>query len=537
MKITDMSLREKVLQTVILRLNKGQIMTENVGAAFFFGEIITDADEMGLDNARRILTEYIDGAKIPLLIASDFENGCGSMLKGLTPFPYMMGLGATNSEEIAYDYGKATALEALSVGANWSFSPVCDLNINRRNPLVNVRSIGDDPDLACRLLKQMIRGMQENGLAACAKHFPGDGIDWRDQHGLTTNNNLSMEDWWRLSGRVFQEMIDDGVMTVMSGHITLPDYQKERFPGNNMYLPATLSHELVTNLLKNEMGFKGVTITDALDMCGVMGYYKGLEEAEIEAFKAGYDMMTWPSANYVDNLISAVENGYVSMERLDDAVTRILEMKEKLGLFNKDNRPKLLNEQEQEFVKQTQIRTAENSVTLVRNDAGVFPLDKEKVKTIAVCTVSHWEPAYEEGRLLVKELEAQGFTVKHYEKSGVPYEVTRECDLTLYAIFSRPFRPRGFLDFHYMEASKVAYALFESIPKVAIVSFGSPYFGEQYFEKAQTYVNAYTMLSPSVKAFVRAATGEIPFTDFSPVHLTTYEEETSAYKGWLPPKK
>ena len=537
MKITDLSLREKVLQTVILRIRNDQFVPDNVGAAFFFGEIITDADEMGLDNARRILTEYIEGAEIPLLIASDFENGCGSMLKGLTPFPYMMSLGATNSEQIAYDYGKATAMEALSVGANWSFSPVCDLNINRRNPLINVRGMTDDPDLACRLLKQMIRGMQENGLAACAKHFPGDGVDWRDQHGLTTNNTLSFEDWKKLSGRVFQELIDDGVMSVMSGHITLPDYQKERFPGNNMYLPATLSYELCTNLLKNEMSFKGVAITDALDMCGVMGYYKDLEEAEIEAFKAGYDMMTWPSANYVDNLISAVENGYIPMERLDDAVTRVLEMKEKMGLFTKDNHPKLLNEEEQNFVKQTQIRTAENSITLVRNDAGVFPIDKEKVKTIAVCTVSHWEPAYEEGRLLVKELEAQGFIVKHYEKSSVPADVVKESDLTIYALFSRPFRPRGFLDFHYLEASKVAYALFESIPKVAIVSFGSPYFGEQFFEKAQTYVNAYTMLSPSVKAFVRAAMGEIPFTDFSPVHLTSYEEETSLYQGWTPLKK
>ena len=537
MKITDLSLREKVLQTVILRIRNDQFVPDKVGAAFFFGEIITDADEMGLDNARKTLSRYIENAKIPLLIASDFENGCGSMLKGLTPFPYMMGLGATNSEEIAYDYGKATAMEARSVGANWSFSPVCDLNINRRNPLVNVRSIGDDPDMACRLLKQVIRGMQENGLAACAKHFPGDGVDWRDQHGLTTNNTLSFEDWKKLSGRVFQELIDDGVMSVMSGHITLPDYQKERFPGNNMYLPATLSRELVTNLLKNEMGFKGVAITDALDMCGVMGYYKDLEEAEIEAFKAGYDMMTWPSANYVDNLISAVENGYVSMERLDDAVSRVLNMKEKMGLFDKDNHPKLLTEEDQNFVKQTQIRTAENSVTLVRNDAGVFPIDKEKVKTIAVSPITHWEPALAEARLLCKELEDRGFTVKYYENSGVPADVVKDCDLTIYALFSRPFRPRGFLDFHANEAGKVAYALFESIPKVAIVSFGSPYFGEQFFEKAQTYVNAYTMLSPSVKAFVRAATGEIPFTDFSPVHLTTYEEETSAYKGWTPLKK
>lgn len=105
----------------------------------------------------------------------------------------MMSLGAANDEQIAYDYGKATALEARSVGANRTFSPVADLNINKRNPLVNVRGIGDDPDHAARLLKQVVRGMQENGLAACAKHFPGDGVDYRDQHIVTTANTLPME--------------------------------------------------------------------------------------------------------------------------------------------------------------------------------------------------------------------------------------------------------------------------------------------------------------------------------------------------------
>lgn len=211
MKVTDLSLREKILQTVVLRVNKDNFVDEQVGAAFFFGEIITEADEMGLNQARETLARYIDNAKIPILITSDFENGCGSMLKGLTPLPYLMGLGATNSEEIAYNYGKATALEARSVGANWSFSPVCDLNINKRNPLVNVRGIGDNPDHAIRLLKQVIRGMQDNELAACAKHFPGDGMDYRDQHIVTTNNTLSMDDWKKLSGKVFQELIDDGV--------------------------------------------------------------------------------------------------------------------------------------------------------------------------------------------------------------------------------------------------------------------------------------------------------------------------------------
>ena len=271
MKITDLSLQEKILQTVIIRVDKDNFVSDQVGAAFFFGEIITEADEMGLDCARRTLAQYIDNAKIPILITSDFENGCGSMLKGLTPLPYLMSLGATNNEQLAYNYGKATALEALSVGANWSFSPVCDLNINSRNPLVNVRGISDDPNVAIPLLKQVIRGMQENGLAACAKHFPGDGLDYRDQHIVTTNNTLSLKDWKKFSGKVFQELIDDGIYSVMAGHLTLPSYQKELFE-NGMHLPATLSHELITNLLKKEMGYQGIVVTDALGMGGFCGW-------------------------------------------------------------------------------------------------------------------------------------------------------------------------------------------------------------------------------------------------------------------------
>ena len=517
MKITDMTLQEKILQTVVIRVNKDKFVPDQIGAAFFFGEIITEADEMGLECARNTLAQYIDNAKIPILITSDFENGCGSMLKGLTPFPYMMGLGATNSEEIAYNYGKATALEARSVGANWTFSPVCDLNINKRNPLVNVRGISDDPELAIRLLKQVIRGMQENGLAACAKHFPGDGLDYRDQHIVTTNNHLCMEDWKKLSGRVFKELVDDGVYSIMAGHITLPDYQKEVF-GNGMKLPATLSHELISNLLKKEMGFRGVVVTDALDMGGFAGWYDSKQIAEIESFKAGCDMMLWPTQDYVKNMTEAVENGYVSMERLDDAVTRILDMKEKLGMFDNDMHAIKLSETDKAFVKKTQQESAEHSVTLIRDDANFFPLAPEKTQKIAIVPITHHEPAFEEAELLCEELKARGFEVSYF-KEGIKNEEIDENDLVLYALFSRPFRPIGFLDFHSTEARKVSAYLKYGTKKSLIVSFGSPYFGKQYFERALTYVNAYSMLSPSVKAFVRAATGEISFSDFSPVDL------------------
>ena len=205
MNITDLSLREKVLQTVVIKVDKDHFVSEQVGGAFFGGEIITDAEDLGIEAGRQILNRYKENAKIPILLTGDFENGCGSVWKGLSALPYLMSLGAANDEQLAYEYGKATALEATMVGANWSFSPACDLNINKRNPLMNVRALTDDPELAARLLPQVIRGMQENGLAACAKHFPGDGIDYRDQHLVTTKNSLSWEDWKRLSGKVFEE--------------------------------------------------------------------------------------------------------------------------------------------------------------------------------------------------------------------------------------------------------------------------------------------------------------------------------------------
>ncbi len=517
MKITDLSLQEKILQTVVIRVDKDNFVSDQVGAAFFFGEIITDADEMGIDCARKTLAQYIDNAKIPILITSDFENGCGSMLKGLTPLPYLMSLGATNSEEIAYNYGKATALEARSVGANWSFSPVSDLNINKRNPLINVRGLGDDPELAARLLKQVVRGMQENGLAACAKHFPGDGLDYRDQHLMTTNNTLSMEDWRRLSGKVFKELIDDGVYSIMPGHITLPAYQKEVF-SNGMKLPATLSYELTTNLLKKEMGFQGVVVTDALGMGGFNGWYDTRRRAEIESFKAGCDMMLWPTKHYVKDMTEAVENGYVSMERLDDAVTRILEMKEKLGMFKKDNHAIKLTAEDISFVKKTQQDTAEQSITLIKDNGNFFPLTREKTKKIGVVPITHHMPALEEAELLCEELKDRGFEVSYF-KDGMTNKEIDAVDLVIYALFSRPYRPIGFLDFHSAEAKKVSAYLKHGTQKSMIVSFGSPYFGNQYFERALTYVNAYSMLSPSVKAFVRAAVGEIAFSEYSPVEL------------------
>ena len=143
-----MTLRQKINQTIVIKMERDKKIDYCPGAAFFFGQIITEADEAGLEELKGYVQEFKENCEIPPLITSDFENGCGSMVKGLTPLPYMMGLGATNDPKLAYQYGMVTALEARTIGANWTFSPVCDLNINRRNPLVNNRAMTDDENLA-----------------------------------------------------------------------------------------------------------------------------------------------------------------------------------------------------------------------------------------------------------------------------------------------------------------------------------------------------------------------------------------------------
>ncbi len=524
--MASLSTREKIQQTVVALMEKGKTLDYCPGAAFFFGQIITEADEAGLDELRSYVSELVSKCPIPPLITSDFENGCGTMVKGLTPLPYLMGLGATDNPQIAYDYGKATALEARSVGANWTFSPVCDLNVNRRNPLVNNRALTDDADLACRMLPEIIRGMQENGLIACAKHFPGDGVDYRDQHITTTENSLPLEQWKQTFGKVYTELIKTGVDTIMAGHITLPDYPQELSQRFGQPLPATLNKALLTDLLKNELGFEGIIVSDALNMGGFSGWFNTRGQAEIEAFKAGNDMLLWPTEDYVENMEKALASGEVSMERLDEAVARILTVKEKYGLLAaQEGCFHDITQEDAAFIANTQRSCSEQGITLVRDYANRFPLSPEKTGRIGIVVVAEWPAAKLDAAALREELEARGFQVDYrdtrFQKEDEQKEFYQRNDLVLYALFSRPFRPMGFLDYTQSCAAMMQQIFVpdNAVDKCAFVSFGSPYFGQQYLQKAQTYINAYSMLECAVRAFVRVACGEVPFTGKSPVNL------------------
>ncbi len=522
-----LSLREKIGQTVVLNepdiRNVGDLATffarYPVGGVFVGSEIIKEAEDScaGITARTRELTAAHGG--LPLVFASDMENGCGSMIEGLTPFPHQMALGATGSEKIAYDYGRYTALESRSVGVQWTFSPVADLNVNRLNPITNIRSVSDNPALAKRILSRVIKGMQDHGLAACAKHFPGDGMDYRDQHQTTTVNPLSKAEWMKMHGGVFKQLIDEGVYSIMTGHITLPACQTVFKDGR--FLPATLSHELSTVLLKQELGFKGVIVSDALTMGG---FIKWFERAQglIECFKAGSDMLLWPDLAYFDALEKALESGEVSMERLDDAVERVLTMKEKLGLLSAGYQTQLpISDADSEATRGLAREVAEKSLTLVRDRHGFLPVAKQKTGKVLVVAITQDDRAFERFNVLKSALEARGNSVT-MTRSIWYTELDRmaaDFDLILYALESSPHKPMGPLNFWGREAAGIWSSLSSGREKSVVVSFGSPYFCAEYFDAADVFINAYSSMPATQEAFVRALFGEIGFAGKSPVKL------------------
>lgn len=537
----QLSLREKIGQTMLmlpdreaeLRLGDGSLQTffeRYPVTGFFMGwKLFTGIpDEDRVEFVRRSVEEYQAASPLPLLFQQDYESGVG--LQGMTPFPKEMALGATNSPELAYKYGKSVALECRSLGINWVLHPVADININPLNPIVNTRSISDDPDKAIRLLSQQIKGLQDNDIAATIKHFPGDGVDYRDQHLMTTCNSLSKEAWEACHGKVFQELIQKGVACIMPGHITLPWYQTEKIDG--FYPPATLSKELLTDLLKVKMGFQGVIVSDAMTMAGFRGWYKTNLEGEIQSFLAGTDILLWPSYEYMDTVEQRILNGEIPMERLDDAVRRIWAMKERFRLLASDRqliRP--VTEQEKKEIREASRAITEHSITLVRDTDNKLPLDPAKTRKVLLVAVT---PEARKGndrdykRLLNlrEEFIRNGFHVDFqrnilYEEQGWEDHSTENYDMVIFLVPRSTHTPFGPLQLWDMESQSVWAANSMDKSKVIVISLGNPYIGNEYFERVKTYVNTYSNDASTHEALLKTLTGKLPFKGVSPVNLET----------------
>ncbi|MDH4197310.1 MAG: beta-N-acetylglucosaminidase, partial [Candidatus Aminicenantes bacterium] len=336
------------------------------GVILFGGEVYETATLTNL---------FQSWAELPLLVASDFERGVGNQVTNATLFPPLMALGAAGSEELAYEMGKATAIEGRAMGVHMTYAPVVDVNINPLNPIINTRSVGEDPALVGRIARAFIRGCQENGMVATAKHYPGHGDTDQDSHTLLPTISGDRERLERVELYPFRQAVEAGVQAIMSSHLFVPALDPT--PG----LPATLSPAIMTDLLRDKIGFKGLLVTDAMEMAGVTRGF-GPEEAAKRAVLAGIDMILLPPepARVVAYLVAEARAGRLPLKRIDEAVRRILTVKARLGLPRQrlvDIAALATRIAPPARLEQAR-KTFEAAVTLVRNEGGALPLPPGK---------------------------------------------------------------------------------------------------------------------------------------------------------------
>jgi beta-N-acetylhexosaminidase len=323
--------------------------------------------------AAELLNRLQQDSKLPLLIAADFERGLTMRILGATEFPHAMAFGATGKPDYAEAFGRTTAQEARAIGVHWNFFPVADVNSNPANPIINTRSFGSDPQQVGDLVAAYIRGARANGMLTTAKHFPGHGDTATDSHLGVASVSADMSHLQSVELPPFRQAIAAGVDSVMVAHITVPALE----PDSNRV--ASTSPAIVNDLLKRQLGFQGLVITDALDMAGLTRLYaSNIGRAAVDAFKAGNDVLLIPAdldASY-KALLEAVQSGEIPRERLDASVLKILKAKASLGLekarlVDIDKVATLVGRPENLALGQ---QIAAEAITLVRDNGKMLPL-------------------------------------------------------------------------------------------------------------------------------------------------------------------
>lgn len=472
------------------------------------------------ERLRATLDAVQAASRVPVAVASDLEHGAGAMIEGAIDFPYPMALGATGNADLAHRMGAATAREARALGIHWTFSPVVDLNLNFQNPVTNIRSLGEDPDKVIPLARGLIRGLQAAGqMAACAKHFPGDGVDDRDQHGCTSVNSLSMSDWRATYGEVWRAAIDAGVISVMVGHIALPAY--EGFTGNpNDAPPATLSRRLQVDLLREELGFEGLIVSDAVPMVGISSRVSA-EEKALQNILTGSDVILFadPREDFA-RLLNAVRNGRLSAERLARSVRRVLEMKVRLGLHRSVVSPPLLDSERAQF-RADAATIAERSLTLARANA-LTPIQLPAGARVLTVSVKYPTKGKRSPELTAVDtaLAARGFEVDHLVNPSpdVLCDVADDYACVFVNILVEPHSLMGTMRLTGELTMPFWKSFWLDHPRAVFTSFGSPYHLYELPHLPNLWLT-YAPCPASQVAAVKAWLGEIEPAGRCPVTL------------------
>ncbi|HAR35636.1 MAG TPA: beta-N-acetylglucosaminidase, partial [Acidobacteria bacterium] len=524
--IRKMSLEEKIGQLVVTRYT-GEFFNYDSPYLKNLEELVKKYHLGGLIlfGGEALETAYFNNhfqklARVPLLIASDLERGTGNQVTGATLFPPLMALGAADSEELAYEMGRVTALEGRALGIHMTYAPVVDVNINPDNPIINTRSVGEDPEQVARITRAFIKGCQSHGMMATAKHFPGHGDTDQDSHSLLPVIKANEERLRRVELYPFQAAIEAGVDSIMTAHLYLPALEPEEG------LPATLSPRILTGLLRQQLGFKGLIVTDALEMRGITGYF-GDEEAALRALQAGADLLLLPPdpVRVIERLTRAVRSGELPLSRVEESLRRVLLAKTRLGLHRNryvslERLPLILGRQEFRDLARKAFASA---ITLVKNDNNLLPLGENK--KVVLLSLSSDPGDYFAGRRLAAEISgrlpgprvfyADGDTGK--EKLEEAFSAAAGADLVVAALFSSLRSGKGTVDLEPAHIDFIKRLKAAGLPVVAL-SFGSPYF-LRHFPEIDGYVCLYRNTPETQELAARALCGEIQVSGHLPVSL------------------
>jgi beta-N-acetylhexosaminidase len=476
-----------------------------------------------IQTAYRALQEASD---IPMLLAANVEDGGNGMIEEGTFYGKPLQVAASDDEQGAYKLGEIAGRESSAVGGNWAFAPIVDIDYNWRNPITNLRTFGSDPERVLRMAKAYKKGFEASGGAVSVKHFPGDGMDERDQHLHVTFNTLPVDEWMNTYGKIYRDLIDDGAHTVMVGHIAFPEYSRLKGVPDQQLKSATLSPELLQDLLREELGFNGLITTDATPMVAFATDEKRRDAIPL-AVAAGCDMILF-TRNYDEDLESmhqGLEKGIVTEDRLNDAVRRILGVKASLGLHQKE---KLVPEEEalnivhSEESVQASKELADKSITLVRDREKILPITPEQHKSIYLMSlgVSSDEPQIQQ---VAKTLEKEGFTVEVQdirtfggEKAGQSIRELKESyDLALFVALERTKSNRTQVRLNWNPFIAIDSPWFSTDMPTIFVSLANPYhlIDVPY---VSTFINAYSDNKATIDTLVNKLIGKSTFKGISP---------------------
>ena len=493
------------------------------------------------DEIRTAVSTIQQAATVPLLLPANLEMGGSGLAAEGTFFASELAVAATSDPEQARRLGYICAQEAAACGGNWSFAPIVDIDYSWRNPITNERTFGSDPDTVLAMGSAYCRGVADSGrdIAVCIKHFPGDGCDERDQHLLSTVNSLSAEDWWASYGRVYQALIDQGVETLMVGHILQPALERDANPSvrEQDMLPASMSRALVQGVLRERMGFNGLITTDATPM---VGYNMMLPRAEalVTSINAGVDMLLFCKNCSEDfgAIRAAAADGRISTERLDDAVTRILATKAHLKLHlrracgtylpDKSALASLGSAEHRAWATEC----ANKAITLVKDNQQLLPISPECTPRVRLTVLGEGASgSFGEGasisNVLAKALRREGFEVALYDAATLEHgeiftagvqDLKQKFDLSIVAAnvatgSNNTTRRLNWITL--MAANEPWYT--HDIPTM-FISFANPYHMVDV-PFISTFINCYCSNQESVDACVQKLVGKSEFMGENPV--------------------